>query len=147
MRWTTSLAAEMYRIPLIDYGPADGCESYPHRWGVLLGSGCGMMMGIMDEIPFRYCVDVDDMRLKDHPERAYQLQQFVYMASKLDGIALAGWFSISNPEPYRLAFADLDPPGVVYAGNVRLGVPGEVSSLQDFLDAARRRWDPFTRST
>ncbi len=141
-RWTVKLASRMYSIPLIDY--CDG-DALPDRWGVLFGSGCGLMMAVMDEVPFRFCIDTDTLDLRA-PGRAYALAQFVTMASCVDegGVALVGSFSISDPAPLRQAFAGLARPGVVYVVDVRLGVPGEVDSLGAFLAAARARWAPFT---
>lgn len=139
---TVKHAARLYAMPLIDYG--DDQDAYEDRRGVLLGSGCGLMMGVMDAVPFRWCMDTDELKLHQNPYRVYQLTQFVEMVSRAPdgGIALAGWFSISDPTPFRTAFAELDPPGIVYAGNVRLGVPGEVSSLEEFIVAARDAVNP-----
>jgi hypothetical protein len=132
--------ARAYDVPLVDYCEGDDA---PDRWGLLIGSGCGLMMSVMDHVPFRYCVDADTLRLH-LPSRAYALAQLTAAAGRLEGVALVGWFSISDPEPLRAAFAELNPPGLVYAGATRLRVPGEVETLQQFLDAARKRWSPFT---
>lgn len=126
MALTVDQWAKMYRIPLVHYGSLG-------RRGVLLGSGAGLMMGIMDTLPARWCLDLDVLGQNPAESIIYRIEQFVIGAHAVEGVALAGWFSISNPDPIRRIFANLQPPGVVYAGNVRLGVPGEVDCLDDFM--------------
>lgn len=140
--FTVPMAARMYHVPLVDY-----CESTPepNRWGVLIGSGCGLMMSVMDVVPFRFCLDADELHLAADPSRAYALAQFIAIAARLEGVALVGWFSITDPAPLANAFAALDPPGLLYMGDMqgrRPDVPGTVDTLEQFLTAARARWNP-----
>jgi hypothetical protein len=131
--WTIAMAASFYGIPAVEYQrarqPFDG-----FRRGLLVGSGCGLMMALMDALPFRWCVDADAVRGAD---RDYRLAQFIAMAHALEFAALAGWFSLTCPRALREAFASLQPAPLVYSGDMRLGLPWEVDSLDSFIWAAR----------
>lgn len=106
--FTPEIAARMYGLPpLIDYGSGRGR-------GVLVASGSGIMMAVMDSVPsLRWCVDVDAAYL-----RKPRLVEFVDLCLGIDSyVALAGWFSISDPS----AFVDVatKTSAIVYArGNV-----------------------------
>lgn len=145
MRFDVRKTARMYldgmgrRDALVDLCEGD---THPDRWGVLLGSGCGLMMSVLDCVPFRYCIDIDDLKVGTDPARVYRFVQFVTMSNLVHdgGVALAGWFSITPVEPVRAALLELQPAAVVYAGSCRLNVPGEVDSLSEFITRTRARF-------
>lgn len=107
-------------VNLIDYGPARGRS-------VLLGSGTGLMMAIMDQVPeFRWCADLD---LGGHA-----LDFAILAAPNVRALGLAGWFSITSPAAFvAVAGAELGCKVLTYGGNVRLGC----ATLDDFLAAAK----------
>jgi hypothetical protein len=122
---TVAQAARMYDVPLIDYGDLFR--------GVLIGSGCGLMMGLMDELPIRYCIDADTMR-----GREWRLVEFIRFAERAEGVAVAGWFSYSDPTP--LVEALTGSPAPVYSGHIVLPLPGHTSDLREFVE---RCWERF----
>lgn len=127
---TLDQASRLYHIPLTDYG-AWGDDSRGN--GLLVSSGCGMMMATMDCVPaLRWCVDTDDLRGR----KSARIDDFLLVAQYLaTPLGVCGWFSISDPAPLRRAVEALSRPVVVYTGNVRLGVVGEVDSFDKFLRA------------
>jgi len=113
--------ARMYRIPVIDYDR----ESR----GVLVSSGCGIMMAIMDDASsLRWCVDIDEL------PRDNRLRDFMLWLPRLAApIAVAGFFSITDPTPLRSIIADL--PGVITYGGAGVALGGRAcSTLREFLD-------------
>lgn len=120
--FTVAQAARLYGIDLIDY-------ERPSR-GLLVSSGAGIMMGVMDEArTLRWCVDVDSLK------PTARLDQFLVMAERLcDPVAICGWFSITDPRPLRAAIAGMTQPPICYGGNVRFGVGRESDTLRSFLD-------------
>jgi hypothetical protein len=129
-------AAKMYRIPLTDFGP-EGWGEYPCRRGVLVSSGAGIMSAVMDQVPFRYCVDTDELR-----GRLHWLADFMLMAYAVDPmLGVCGWFSYTDPEPLRAALEALPFPAPCYFGNVRVDLPKECVSLYDFVTACWARYD------
>lgn len=152
-RWTVQLASRMYlRGMMRDDALVDMCEgeTQPDRWGVLLGSGCGLMMAVLDHVPFRYCLDIDELKLGRDARRIERFSSFVQMANVAPdgGIALAGWFSITPIDAVQDAFSFV--PGeqpVVYARGRQIIVPGFVDTLEEFITRTRARFDPFTKET
>ena len=113
--------ARMYRIPIIDYAR--------DARGVLVSSGCGIMMAIMDEArTLRWCVDIDEL------PRENRLHDFMLWLPRLARpIAVAGFFSLTDPTPLRMSVAALSD-AITYGGaGVSLG-GSECSTLRDFLD-------------
>jgi hypothetical protein len=131
--FTIEKFSRFYRIPVVDYA-ADPTWPYGREddW-LLVASGCGIMMSIMDAEPrFRWCVDIDSIR---HP--CAKLDQWLIgMEMLVSRVCVAGWFSITNPEQLRAALAGLETPPLVYAGTggARL-FPGceTATTLADFL--------------
>ncbi len=81
--------AKGYRLDLHDYGGDRGA-------GLLVSSGAGSMMAIMDHAPkLRWCLDID------HLSREGRLAGLLACAAHLPEVlvAFAGWFSITNPKP------------------------------------------------
>jgi len=76
-----------YRLDLIDYGRDSS--------GLLLSSGSGTMMAVMDHAPaLRFCLDIDAQT-----DEA-RLGAFLQLAARhCAPIAIAGWFSITPPGP------------------------------------------------
>jgi hypothetical protein len=122
---TLEQGSRLYAIPLTDYGADRGR-------GLLVSSGCGMMMAAMDCAPrLRWCVDIDTVR-----DPRARLADFLLVAERVaEPLAVCGWFSISDPEPLRRAVLALERAAVVYTGNIVLGVPGEVRSFTAFVEA------------
>lgn len=123
------MASRFYRVPLVEF--PDNMPCWGPRRGVLIGSGCGLMTAVMDQVPFRWCVDTDDLR----GARGVQLASFMHMAAALGPLAVCGWFSYSDPEPLRAAvLACPDPAHVpVYFGALPSGCPNASLTLSDFL--------------
>lgn len=118
-------AAALCGVHLVDYGKHRG--SYGDRRGgaLLIASGSGLMMSIMDAEPeFRWCCDIDV---------GGNAVDFAILASRTVGlIGLAGWFSFHDPEPFReILRLPLACHVIAYGGNVALGC----ETLQDFLAA------------
>lgn len=121
--FTIEQAARFYRIPLIDYSRGRG---------VLISSGCGLMLAVMDQAPFRWCVDTDRLSAAEQD----RLADFCTIASALEPIAVCGWFSYSRPAPLIAAVRACSTP-LSYAGHIRFGVDGEHESLESFLYACK----------
>lgn len=97
-----------YGIPVLDY-------ARPGTW-LLLGSGCGLMMAVMDaETQFRWCLDLDSLR----DTRAPWAEWLAIMERVTDRICVAGWFSITNPAPLVQALGTLTRIPLVYAGQLQ----------------------------
>jgi len=101
------LAAAIFGIPLADYRRSGG--------GVLIGSGAGITMAIMDaSARFRFALDMDECRGRDDALcswiRALDRNRLV------DLIALAGWFSISDPKKIAGALNSISTPAIAYSG-------------------------------
>lgn len=77
---------------LVDYGRGTG---------LLLASGSGTMMAIMDLCPqFRWCLDID-------VNQRARLGGLLAWASRLcSPICIAGWFSITSPAGLQTAIAE-----------------------------------------
>lgn len=119
-------AAALARVPLTDYDRPSS--------GLLVSSGAGIMMAVMDAAPaLRWCVDIDGL-----PARA-DLEFFLRLADgDAEPLAVCGWFSITDPTTLRRALGALRARALVYAGNVRLGVKGEMDSLGALVAALAR---------
>jgi hypothetical protein len=114
-------AAPLCGIQLVDYGPQRGHS-------LLLGSGCGLMMAVMDAQPeFRWCADLD--------RGGHAVDFAILIARSVRMLGLVGWFSISEPRDFRrLSVESLACPVVAYGGNVNLGC----ETLQAFLDVCEQ---------
>ena len=112
----------MYGVPVIDYGRAH------ERQGILVSSGCGIMMAVMDQVPLRYCVDVDTLKTP-----SARLGDFLLMSEHVcPPVAVCGWFSLHDPRPLRAALAALLRP-IVYAGGGTQLRDGQSASLGEFI--------------
>lgn len=120
--------AAFFGVPLIDYR-RDGD-------GVLIASGCGIMMAAMDEAPcFRWCVDADSMRWGP-PWRIEWFMTALDRNTTVDLLGVVGWFSLDKPTYLR---AGLDSVRrmrtVTYSGGVG-AFDGEAPTYREFLRRA-----------
>ncbi len=119
--------AQYFGFDLIDY----------KRWGdgVLIASGCGIMMSIMDAVPrFQYCIDVDSFR--ENHSRLPQLLSALDKNCEFKLIAIAGWFSLDKPDmlrdgQHRITNAQC----VTYSGGY-FAFPNEAQTLKQFIQQA-----------
>jgi hypothetical protein len=118
---------------LIDYGPGRGN-------GLLLASGSGTMMAVMDLCPrLRWCFDID-------VNQGARLGGLLTWASRLcSPICIAGWFSITSPAGLEAAIAEAlsetngDFRAVIYAApdvvlSDRLPHPRSLGELKQALE-------------
>ncbi len=122
---TLEEVARLYAIPLIDYERPSN--------GLLLSSGCGLMMSVMDAVPeLRYCVDVG-------PMKSPRLKDFLLFARRMvSPIGVVAWFSVTSPSKILDACEGLEDV-VLYLGHVETSHPGQVPSLADFVRAMAQR--------
>lgn len=122
--FTLEQASRLYGVPLIDY-------ERPTARGLLVSSGSGIMMSVMDKVPsLRWCVDVDGLG------RRARLADFLVIADAVvERIAVCGWFSITDPAPLRNAVAALPRAPLVYVGHIELGAGRQMATLGEFIDA------------
>lgn len=105
--------SEAYRIPLIDYG-RDGD-------GLLLAVGSGMMMAAMDLLPrMRWCVDLGGGQRFDGPNRNRLAEWLAWMNREADVVAVAAWFSVTDPRAIREALAVVTPGRLAVYSNIDL---------------------------
>ena len=136
MSFTLEQASRLYGVPLTDYEQLD-YDEHGHTGargaGLLVSSGAGMMMSVMDCCPsLRWCVDVDGLR----DRRRVRVADFILCAERsASPLAICGWFSITDPRELVGAVRGLTRPAIVYLGNLRLGLPGEVDSFREFVSA------------
>lgn len=122
-----NLVTAIYRIPLTDYRRAS--------YGVLVASGAGIMMALMDACErFRYCVDIDQCRGRE--EDLVSWVKALDRNELVDLIAVAGWFSITSPKKIADALTAVRAPAIVYSG-AGLGASAfsvpVFDTLEDFL--------------
>lgn len=64
---------------------------------MLICSGSGLMMALMDAVPrFNYCIDIDNHR--DITARVPNLMAGLDLNCGLTLIGVAGWFSVDKPD-------------------------------------------------
>lgn len=87
-----NIIAKSMGVPLIDYGSHRGA-------GILLSSGSGIMMAMMDACPcLRWCVDID--------EPAKDAERWLAQVSvEARPVVAVGWFSISPSDRMRRLLA------------------------------------------
>lgn len=107
-------------------------------YGLLIGSGAGIMMSVMDCAPrFRYALDIDHFRGEEDRLRGWI--RAVDKNKLVDLIALCGWFSITDPKCIAGALENLSAPVVIYSGG---GLGREIFAklpLVETLDELLRR--------
>lgn len=109
--------ARIAGVTIHDYVRADAS-------GVLVTSGTGIMLALMDAAPcLRWCVDLDLIR--SDRERGMFLRL-------LDGetslLVVAGWWTVSDPTAVRAALSNYQRTRVLALSPIDIGVP-RVTSL------------------
>ena len=128
-----NLCRAVFDIRLIDYGRPS--------YGLLIGSGAGTMMAIMDaSVRFRFALDLDDCRGREH--KLFGFIRALDRNGLIDLVALAGWFSITDPKPIAAVLKGLSAPVIIYSGaGLAPEVFGDlpfVDTLDDFLARAKQ---------
>jgi hypothetical protein len=123
-----TFCSALFDVPVVDYRRISR--------GLLIGSGAGVMMAVMDVCErFRYAVDLDQCRHRE--DRFCDWVRALDRNGLVDMIALAGWFSISNPASIAAALQRVNVPTIVYSGaGMRRELFGNlmlVDTLDDFL--------------
>lgn len=107
--------------------PADYSRA---SYGLLIGSGAGTMMAVMDIAPrFRFALDADHYRGRE--DRVCDWLRAMDRNGLVDLVAVCGWFSISDPAPLAGALGTLSAPTIVYSG---AGLGREIFSKVTFTD-------------
>lgn len=125
---TIERLALSYEIPLIDWGR--GGDS------LLLTTGAGLMMATCDVIPrIRWAADIGGG--KPYPA----LGDFLCWANRLvPGLVIGHfWFSVTAPEPIRLALGQVEERKLLVRSNLPLGVGLSFGSFRDLIEAAADR--------
>jgi hypothetical protein len=117
--------AQYFGFDLIDYKRIGD--------GVLIASGCGIMMSIMDAVPrFQYCIDVDSFR--HNHSRLPQLLSAFDKNCHFKVIGIAGWFSLDKPDALRQGQQRItNAQCVTYSGGYS-AFTDEAKTLKDFID-------------
>ena len=121
-------------LPVVDYGAGRGA-------GLLLASGCGLMLGLMDSLPcLRWCYDLDT----DRRRRQYDVEAWLVLhRRRWSQVVVAGWYTLDDPRLSRAVLATasefLGPERVFgYGGDVALGY-ATLSALIAAVSAGARR--------
>jgi len=128
-----NLCSALFDVPVVDYRRASR--------GLLIGSGAGVMIAVMDASDrFRYAVDLDQRRGRE--ERFCDWVLALDRNRLVDLIALAGWFSISDPTMIAATMQQVSTPTIVYSGaglwREKFGNLLLVETLEEFLCRCRR---------
>lgn len=79
-----------FGVQVIDYGRRSN--------GILLSSGAGIMMAVMDAaLQYRWCIDLDTMRA--HRARVANFIVALDLNTEINLIGAVGWFSLDDPRP------------------------------------------------
>lgn len=125
---TPAAIAAWLGVPLIDYRrPGDA---------VLVSSGCGIMMSIMDQVPrYRWSVDADAMRSLP----PWRIEWFITAIDRNTDVPLlgvAGWFSLDDPTYLRAGLEAVRRMRTCsYSGGIG-AFSGEARTLSDFVRAS-----------
>lgn len=108
-----------YGVPLIDWNRGGR--------GVLVSSGSGIMLAVMDAVPtLRWAIDIDSIRGDS------QLVPWLTCVAHVAPVAVVGWFSITSPTLLSLAMIGAGGSLPFYAPSISL--PGiAFQSLADFI--------------
>ena len=119
------------------YFGADLIDFGAHRGGgLLLASGAGIMMAVMDAAPeLRWALDVDTMRESMH--RIPTLVVALDRNSDARFIAFVGWFSLDSPAPFEEGMRRMKRlQSLAYLADPNGG--GQLPALGDFLKRLTR---------
>ena len=99
---------------------------------VLIASGSGLMMAIMDAVPrFRYCIDVDNYR--HITSRVPELISAIDLNCNQTLLGIAGWFSVDAPDQLCKGISKIKQTGyVAYSGGYGV-FPNECATLNEFI--------------
>lgn len=124
--------ARFFGVPLIDYRRESN--------GVLVASGCGIMMAAMDEVPcFRWCVDADSMRWGGAPWRIEWFMTALDRNTTVELLGVAGWFSLDRPTYLQAGLRTIHRMRTAtYSGGAG-AFDGEASSYGEFVARATGR--------
>ena len=118
------VAARYFGVDIADY----------RREGSILviGSGCGLMLSIMDACrKARWCFDADNYR---HSKIDWQtLGQFLDQ-SDITAFGVFGWFTIDRPTNLIALLSEVTKPVVSYGGGCGF-LPNETTNLREAIDA------------
>jgi len=121
--------AKGYGLELVDYGHRRGL-------GLLVSSGSGTMMAIMDHAAtLRWCLDIDG--IKREGRLAGLLECAAHFPAVL--VVFAGWFSITDPKPLFRSI-DAAPENArarwhAYVPDLPFPVGHNHSTMEDLLSA------------
>jgi hypothetical protein len=102
------------------------------------------MLAVMDLVPsLRWCLDVGGGRsFVLNPgllmERNLLHEWLVWMNREVDHVAVAAWFSVTDPRHLKAALRALDPAKLACYANVELGWGERASDLSDLRVRATR---------
>lgn len=123
---TPTALAQYFGFDLHDYKRAGD--------SLLIASGCGLMMAVMDSVPrFRWCIDIDS-----HREIAHRVPTFMSaldLNCQFKAIGVAGWFSVDTPHALQQGIAKVTRAQcIAYSGG--LGVfSNEQHTLREYIYA------------
>lgn len=103
--------------------------------GLLIASGAGIMMAVMDAVPrFRYCIDIDAHR--DINSRVPEWMVAIDQNTDLKVIGVAGWFSIDKPQALQEGIKRVKHKALIaYSGNYKV-LENEQETLDGFIHRA-----------
>jgi hypothetical protein len=123
-------------VPVIDYERDGG--------GLLIAVGSGLMLAVMDLVPtLRWCVDVGGGRsFVLHEgllmERNLLHEWLVWMNREVDHVAVAAWFSVTDPRHLKDALRSVDEGKLVWYANADLGRGRRAADLADLAAKVAR---------
>jgi hypothetical protein len=124
------------RVPIIDYARRESS-------GLLVGSGTGLMMAIMDQAQtFRWCIDLDVL-----DEQSRWEDWMLLVRAFVRPMAVVGWFSITRPQRLAAVVRRLRPAPGVYAAGVSAPDPFDdcevrLQSVEQFIGWAAQAERP-----
>jgi hypothetical protein len=113
-----------------------GFELFEYRRqgdAILIASGSGLMMAIMDICPrFKWCIEVDNFR--NIANRIPNLINAFDLNCDIEIIGIAGWFSIDNPQQLINAQQKIKRcKSFSYSGGYKV-FENESKTLEDFIN-------------
>lgn len=123
---TPTALAQYFGFELHDYKRAGD--------SLLIASGSGLMMALMDSVPrFRWCIDIDSHR--DIAHRVPTFMSALDLNCQFKAIGVAGWFSVDTPHTLRQGITKVTRAHcIAYSGG--MGVfPNEQRTLREYIYA------------
>ena len=99
---------------------------------VLIASGAGIMMAIMDSVPrFKYSIDIDSFRHLN--DRVPEFMCALDLNCNIEVLGIAGWFTVDKPTALQQGINKIKRTKIVsYSGNYGV-FPNESESLDIFI--------------